>query len=88
LSGWNANTIEFEPLFGSGFLFAPTVPQTGVPKISPSTPVVARNTTEDEKKQTESVIKNNELNIQQVKELLRTAREGEYDDLPNEDNES
>jgi hypothetical protein len=34
------------------------------------------------------VIKNNELNIQQVKELLRTAREGEYDDLPNEDNES
>ncbi len=93
----NVNATEFVPSFGSGFSFAPkapVVPQPTVPKTPPSTPVVPRATTEDEKKQPEPVIKTNELNIQQqqqqqqVKEPLTTAGEGEYDDLPDEDSES
>jgi hypothetical protein len=62
------NAVEFVPSFGSEFSFAPkppTVPQPVVSKPSPSTSVVNRNTTEDERKQTEPVIKTNELNVQQ-----------------------
>jgi hypothetical protein len=92
LGGLNVNAMEFVPNFGSGFSFAPkapTVPQTVVPKTPPSTPVIPRNTTEDEKKQTEPVIKANEVHIPQpVKEPITTVREGEYDDLLDEDNES
>ncbi len=62
------NAVEFVPSFGSEFSFAPkppTVPQPVVSKPSPSTSVVNRNTTEDERKQTEPVIKTNELRVQQ-----------------------
>jgi hypothetical protein len=86
------NATEFVPSFGSGFSFtpkAPTVPQTVVPKTPPSTPVIPRNTTDDEKNQTEPVIKTNEINIQQqVKEPHTTAPEGEYDDFADEGTES
>jgi hypothetical protein len=92
----NVNAMEFVPTFGSGFSFAPkvpTVPQPTVPTSPPSTPFVPQNTneteTETEKKQTEQVIKVNEPNVQQqVKEPITTAEEAEYDELPEEDNES
>lgn len=92
LGSLNVNATEFVPTFGSGFSFAPkapTVPQPTVPKTPPSTPVIARNNIEDEKKQTEPVTKANELNIQQqVTESHTTVEEREYDDLPDEDTES
>jgi hypothetical protein len=92
----NVNAMEFVPTFGSGFSLAPkvpTVPQATLPKIPASTPVVPQNTTENEneneKKQTEPVIKVNEPTVQQqVKEPITTTEEGEYDELPGEDNES
>ncbi len=90
----NVNAMEFVPTFGSGFSLAPkvpTVPQPTVPTSPPSTPFVPQNTneTENEKKQTESVIKVNEPNVQQqVKEPITTTEQGEYDELPEEDNES
>jgi len=90
----NVNATEFVPTFGSGFSLAPkapTVPQPTLPKTPPSTPVVPQNTTENEneKKQTEPVIKANESTVQQqVKEPITTTEEGEYDELPEEDNES
>lgn len=89
----NVNAMEFVPTFGSGFSFAPkapVAPQPTVPKTPPSTPVVPRNTTEDEKKQTEPVIKAPEAPIQQqqVKEPVTTAEETEYDEYPEEENES
>jgi len=93
LGGLNVDAVEFIPSFGgSGFSFAskaPTIPQQTVPKTPPSTPVISRNTNENENKQTEPVIKPNELNVQQqIKEPLTTAGEGEYDELPEEDNDS
>lgn len=88
----NVNAMEFVPTFGSGPSFAPkapTVPQSTVPKTPPSTPVITRNTTEDEKKQTEPVIIASEVNVQQqVKEPVITTGEREFDDLVGEDNES
>jgi hypothetical protein len=92
LGGLNVNAIEFIPSFGSEFSFAPkpsTVPQPVISKPPPSTSVVTRNTTENEKKQTEFVIKTNELNVQQqVQEPVTTVGEGDYDDFPDEDSES
>jgi len=87
----NVNAMEFVPSFGSGFSMAPkapTIPQTVVPKTPPSTPVITRNTTEDEKKQTEAVLKANELNAEQVKESLIASTEGESNDHPKEEIES
>ena len=91
LGGLNVNAMEFVPSFGSGFSFAPKAPtvlQPTIPKTPPSTPVITRNTTENEKKPTEPVIKTNEVNVQQqVKEPITTAEERAYDDLPDEDSE-
>ena len=89
----NVNAMEFVPNFGGGFSSAPKaaiVPQPIVPRTPPSTPVVPRATTEDEKKQTEPMIKADDLIIQQqqVKEPVTTAEEREFDDLPDEDIES
>jgi hypothetical protein len=85
--------MEFVPNFGTGFSAAPkppTVPQPTVPKTPPSTPVITRNTAEEEeKKQPEPVIKPNESNNQQqVKEPITTAGEREFDDFPDEETES
>jgi hypothetical protein len=60
-----------------------------VPKTPPSTPVVTRNTAEEEEKHPEPVIKPNESNNQQrVKEPITTAGEREFDDFPDEETKS
>jgi hypothetical protein len=70
----------------------PNITQTTVPKIPPSTPVFTQDTTENEKKQTEVVTKPNEINNQQEQQVKQpattTAPEGEFNDFPDEDNES
>jgi hypothetical protein len=93
LGGLNVNATEFVPTFGSGFSLAPKAPivsqPTTAPKTPPSTPVVPRHTTDEENKQTEPIIKADEVNIeQQVKEPITTAGERDFDDFPDEENES
>jgi hypothetical protein len=92
LGGLNVNATEFVPTFGSGFSLAPKAPivsQPTAPKTPPSTPVVPRHTTDEENKQTEPIIKADEVNIeQQVKEPITTAGERDFDDFPDEENES
>jgi len=89
----NVNAMEFVPSFGPGPSSAPKAPinpQPKLPKTPPSTPVVPRNTTtddNDEKKQTESVVEVNVQPQEQAKEVVTTAEEREFDDLPDEENE-
>lgn len=90
LGGLNVNAMEFVPTFGMGASAAPkpspVVTQPAVPKTPPSTPVVTRNTTEDEKKQTEPVIKPPE--VKEPVTTTTTAADVEFDDLLDEESES